>query len=132
MPLVSTELGSQYFEPVATGPDAIVNLATFGPFPPASIPANGSFTSGVLPGDGFKTFFIGITSSEPGAITIQRFLDVNGTIVQGAANTLALTAGAPAVLSITDGLPYLTFTVTITNTSGSAATVTNFAFIMTL
>jgi hypothetical protein len=134
MPLVSNELGSIYYEPVSTGPDALLDLAAFGPFPPTTIPEGGSFTSGILPGDGFKTFAIALTSSQAGSISVQRFLDAAGTIPVAAVNTQALTAAAspPNVLTITDGLPYLTFKVTITNTGGAAATVTNFAFIMSL
>jgi hypothetical protein len=117
--------------PVAQGPEMICDLSAsvVGPFPPASIPTSG-FLSDVIPSDGFKAFAVAITSSEAGALNLQRFLDEDGTIAQGAVQTVALTAGQPAVLNITDGLISRSFTLGVTNTGGAAATVTGFALIL--
>jgi hypothetical protein len=129
MPLVSDEVTGEFWLPVASGPEMIADLSKFGSFPPTSVPTGG-FQSGVIPSDGFKTFAIGITSSEPGALNVQRFLDAAGTIAQGAVSTVALTAGTAAVLNITDGLISRSFTLGVTNTGGAAATVTGFALLL--
>jgi hypothetical protein len=131
MPLVSTEATSEFWLPVASGPEMICDLSAsaVGPFPPASVPTGG-FQSGVIPSDGFKTFAVGITSSEPGALNVQRFLDAAGTIAQGTVSTAPLTAGQAAVLNITDGLISRSFTLQVTNTGGAAATVTKFALLL--
>jgi len=130
MPLVSTEATSEFWLPVASGPQMICDLSTFGTFPPVPIAAAGNFTSPVIPSDGFKTYAIGVTSSQAGALNVQRFLDAAGTIPQGAVSTVALTAATPAVLNISDGLLSRSFTVQVTNTGGSTATVTKFALLL--
>ena len=131
MPLVSNELGSQYYEPFANGPNAQVDLSAWQYVQPSgTIAAAGNFTSGVLPGDGFRYISVGLTSSQNGSLQIQRYLDAAGTVAQGAAVTQTLTAATAAVLNVNDGLIFRSFTIKITNTGGSPATITNFAFLM--
>ena len=80
MPIVSTELESQYWEPVGNGPVALVDISAWpglspsGP-PGATIAASSSYQSGVIPSNGFKAIGIGVLSSQAGTITIQRYLD---------------------------------------------------------
>jgi hypothetical protein len=131
MPLVSTELDSAYYEPIANGPRALCDLSAYAPIQPSgTIAASGNFTSPVLNGDGFLYMACSLKSTQAGAINIQRYLDAAGTIPQGAAVTVALTANTQTLLNVDDGLIYRTFTLQITNTGGSAATVSSFAFLM--
>ena len=70
-------------------------------------------TSVLLASGGYTKMALGATSSATGSLSIQRYLDPAGTIAQGAALSQALTAATPGVLNVTDGLPFASFTVTI-------------------
>lgn len=132
MPRVSNELESAYYEPVAIGPIAQADLstsATIGPGP-TTVAASGSWASYVTPTDGYKVIAVGVTSSQAGQLSVQRYLDTAGLVAQGAAVTAALTAATPAVVNCTDGAPCQSFKITITNTGGSTATITNFACLL--
>jgi hypothetical protein len=89
---------------------------------PATVAASGNVTSNLIFSDGMKTAAIGVTSSQTGNITVQRYLDDAGTIKQGAALT--------AALNITDGNPFASFTVNISNTGGSTANLTNVGILL--
>jgi hypothetical protein len=131
MSQVSNELDNQYWEPVGEGPYAQVDLGAYAPIQPSgTIAASGNFTSPVFNGNGFYKMSVSLKSTQAGAINIQRYLDAAGTIPQGAASTVALSANTQATLNVTDGLIFRSFTLQITNTGGSAATVSNFAFLM--
>ena len=133
MPRVSNELDSQYWEPVATGPIAQADLTgsnTLGTAP-SSIAASGTWTSNLLPTDGFKVIAVGVTSSQAGVLSVQRYLDTAGLVAQGPPITQAITAATPAVVNANDNAPAQSFKITITNTNGSsAATITNFACLL--
>jgi len=133
MPQVSTEASTQYWEPVATGPvaqcDLSANAEEVGAIP-SSIAASGAFTSQLIPANGFRAIAAAVTSTQNGAISIQRYIDKAGLVAQGTVVPVAITAGTPAVVNSNDGLPFQSFTVKITNTGGSAATITNFALLL--
>lgn len=131
MSRVSTELNSQYWEPFAQGPVAQADLSqTIQPALPATIAAGGNYTSSVLASDGFKAIAAAVLSSQAGAISIQRFVDVAGTLPQGAAISATITGGTAQVVNSNDGLPFQSFTIEITNTSGSVANITKFALLL--
>lgn len=131
MPQTSSELNSQYWEPVATGPVAQADVSTWAPLVPSpTIIASGNYTSALIYADGFKSIAAGVTSTQTGAMTIQRYIDKAGLVAQGTASTVALTASTPAVLNVTDGLPFQSFVLKITNTGGATATITNFACLL--
>ena len=135
MPRVSSELDTQYWEPVATGPIAQADIsasALLGATLPTTgtIAASGNWTSSLLPADGFKCIGVGCKSTQTGAINIQRYLDTAGLVPVGAVLTAALTAATAQWLTNDDNTPFQSFTVQITNTGGSAATVTNFALVL--
>lgn len=132
MSQVSNELNTQYWEPVATGPVGQADITAWPgtPPPPGTIAAAGNYTSNVIIADGFKAIAAAITSTQAGAISIQRFIDRAGTIAQGAAISTTLVAATPAVVNSNDGLPFQSFVVKITNTGGSTATITNFALLL--
>jgi hypothetical protein len=90
-----------------------------------SIAASGSNLSNLIVSNGYGAFAVGVTSSQAGTLTIQRYLDAQGTIVQGAALTATLTAATAAIVNATDGVPFGSFTVSVSNTGTAAATLTN-------
>ena len=137
MPVVGTEVLGQYYEPCATGPVAQIELVSTDPtlfgatLPTAgTIAASGNWLSSPIYADGFKSISVGVKSTQAGAINIQRYVDRAGTIPVGAVATAALVANTAGYLSVVDDVAYQSFTVQITNTGGSAATVTNFGVLM--
>ena len=96
----------------------------------ATIAASGNITSNLIFSDGLQIVAVGVTSSQAGAINVQRYLDDAGTVKQGAALTAALIANTAQVLNITDGNPFASFTVDISNTGGSTANLTNLAILL--
>jgi hypothetical protein len=132
MPQVSNELGSQYWEPVATGPVAQCDISAWPgtPVPPAQIAAQSSFTSNVIVSDGFKAIAVGVLSTKAGSISIQRYLDRAGLVPQGAPITAAITAATAQVCNSNDGLPFQSFKFTIANTESAVANLTNFACLL--
>jgi hypothetical protein len=97
---------------------------------PASVTAGNHATSNLILADGMETGAVGVTSSQTGLITVQRYLDDAGTVKQGAALTQALAANTPATLEITDGNPFASFTVDISNTGGSTANLTSLGILL--
>jgi hypothetical protein len=132
MPQVSNELGSQYWEPVATGPVAQCDVSAWPgtPVPPATIAAGGNFTSNVIVSDGFKAIAVGVLSSQAGAISIQRYLDRAGLVQQGAPISAVISAGVAQVCNSNDGLPFQSFKFVITNTGSAVANLSNFACLL--
>lgn len=90
-----------------------------------SIDANGSVVSNLLFLNGYKAFSFGCNSSQNGTVSVQRYLDAAGLIPQGAALTVSLTGGTAAVLNNSDNHPYQSMQITVSNSAGSAATLTN-------
>ncbi len=104
-------------------PAVTLNLA-------ASIPASGNVSSAVIPSYGWQKLAVGLQSTQAGQLTVQRYLDDAGTIVQSAALTAPLTANTAAVVNITDGVPFRSFKVTVSNTGASAAAVSGVAALL--
>jgi len=134
MPLVvhSDDAGSyeQLFSLAGAGQ---ITAPSYGGTPPPSpftIGASSNWTSGLMFSMGFKALSVGLTSTQAGAINIQRYLDLAGTVVQGAASTVAIVANTAVVLNVYDNLPFTTFTIQVTNTGGSTATVNPFGALM--
>lgn len=91
-----------------------------------SVVAGGSVESAVIVSNGWKLFAVGLKSSQAGEISIQRFLDLAGTLPQGAAVTATLTADEAACATVgTDGLPFASVQVSVTNSGAAAAALTN-------
>jgi hypothetical protein len=92
----------------------------------ASVPASGNLPGNVIVSNGWKLFSVGLKSTQAGQISIQRFLDLAGTVPQGAAVTASLTANTAAYATVgTDGLPFASVQVTVSNSGASAATLSN-------
>src|SRR5882762_9022304 len=110
--------------PQAPVPAATHNL-------PASIAASSSVQSSLIVTEGFMVIAAGITTSQNGSMTVQRYLDAGGTVPQGSAISLTLTANTAANLNVLDGLPFASFQLTVSNSSGSnASTVSKFALLL--
>jgi hypothetical protein len=94
-----------------------------------SIAANSNYTSPLFSADGYYDIVVALTSTQAGAINLLRYVDDPGTVLLDAtAPTQALTANTAAALVVTDGKPYASFKVQVTNTSGStAAALSNIA-----
>lgn len=90
-----------------------------------TIGASSNINSNVIFTNGYKIFSFGATSTQNGTISIQRYLDSLGTIIQGSAITGSLTANTAVIVSSTDGLPFQSLIINITNSAGSAATLSN-------
>ena len=98
---------------------------------PTSIAANGSAQTSLIITEGFSLISAGITASQNGTLSIQRYLDAGGTVPQGAAVSVALAANTAANLDILNGKPFASFILTVTNASGSSTSnLTNFALLL--
>ena len=104
-------------------PAALLNL-------PANIAASGTWTSNLITSDGYQKIAAGLTSTQNGSLSINRNLDDAGTIPQVAVNPTAVSANVAAAINAADGLPFATFTISLTNTGGSPATVSKVAVLM--
>lgn len=90
-----------------------------------SVAAAGTNPSAPISSNGYSAFAVGVTSSQAGTLTVQRYLDASATIPQGPALTATLTAAIAAVVNATDGVPFGSFTVSVSNTGTAAAALTN-------
>jgi hypothetical protein len=124
MPLLVSAQAAQDFFPIACVGSAaqyLYKAAEHGLN--VAVPNGGQIASPVLICPGMKSIAVGAKSTQGGAINVQRWLDSAGTIPQGAVVTTPLVANTQATLNINDGAPFAAFTVTITNTGGSPATL---------
>lgn len=94
-----------------------------------SIALSSNYTTALYSADGFYDFVLGLKSTQAGAINFLRYIDDGGTVlVDSTAPTQAIVANTAEVLKVTDGVPFASFKVQITNTSGTtAATLSNIA-----
>lgn len=97
---------------------------------PSTIAAGSQAQSSLIVTEGFALISAGVTSSQPGTMSVQRYLDAGGTVVQGAAIEVPLAANTPANLDVMDGRPFAALKLTITNAAGSTATLSNFALLL--
>lgn len=128
-------VGSQGATVAPTGGSACSSIAGASVTPPGGFPStiagSGSWQSGVLAMAGYRGIAAAVTSTQAGSISIQRYADSAGQIAIGAAISQALAASTAATVSVNDGLPALYFQVTISNSSGSTATISGAAIVMT-
>lgn len=105
-----------------------LNITTLGLA--TTINAGSNINSNVIFTNGYKIFSFGATSTQNGTLSIQRYLDSAGTILQGAAITGSITANTALIASSTDGLPFQAVKINITNSGGSTATLSNVLLLM--
>ena len=72
------------------------------------------------------TIAAAVMSSQAGSITLQRYLDRAGAVPVGE----PITASEPQTVIASDGVPFQSFTIRITNTSGSVANLSDFTCLL--
>lgn len=102
------------------------------PTVPATVPANGNITLGPMIAAGFHGLAAACTLSVAGSISIQRYIDLAGTIAIGNSVSQAITGGTPATVAIYDDQPAASWIVTIANSTGGVGNLTNTAFLATI
>lgn len=112
-------------------PVFIAGGSTFNPDPdaPATIAASQTWTSDPLPSNGARGIAAGATLDNAGTLEIQRYIDADGAIAIGAAQTQAMTSGVPATVAVNDGLPCGSFRVIVINGEASLANLTDVAVV---
>lgn len=91
-----------------------------------TVGASGEIQSGIIEVNGWQKFAVGLKSTQGGVLSVQRFLDLAGTVPQGAAVTATLVGGTANVVNIgSDGAIFTALQVTVTNTGASVATLSN-------
>ena len=96
---------------------------------PATIAASGNWTSGAIIQVMNPVILAAVTSDQVGNLTIQKYADKAATIAVGNPVTQAITASVTAWATDNDTVPYLSFTVTVTNTSVTTANISNLAIL---
>ena len=120
MPRVQTK--GEFYQPRAHG-GAMQSFLPSTDFA-TTIPATSGIASPLYTSDGFAKITVAAQITQAGSISVQRYVDPAGALPQGTPQSAALAANTAAVLNIADGLPFGSFTVTLNNSAGSAATVT--------
>lgn len=116
------------FSDISQGPAYQVVIPASNHNMPVSIAGSGTANSSILPSNGFQTIIATVNSSQNGTIAIQGYIDPAGTIAHGSAVSTSLTSGTAASATLSG--QFQTFKVTITNSSGSTATLSNFQIFM--
>lgn len=101
------------------GPVAQVLLSSSAHGIASTVPHAGNVVSNLIQSNGYKQVALGVTSSKAGSVSIQRYLDKAGTVVQGAPVTGTLVAATALNVNVNDGLPFQSFKVTIANGDGA-------------
>lgn len=96
---------------------------------PPTIAGGANWLSGLIFNDGYRYITLALTSTQAGAANIQQYVNLAGTIARPVSTT-AIVANTPLIVDISDLKPFTSMTVQITNTSGSAATITGFQLIL--
>lgn len=93
------------------------------PFP-AQIGISATWLSDLMPST-FGGVVAGATSDHAATLTIQRYADLAGNVPVGALISQAMSAGVAAWAGVADGIPYLSYVVSIINSAGAVANITN-------
>lgn len=111
--------------PSGQGPLAQIVISSAALGLSATVGANSTAAGSVIRMEGYTGLAVGVTLSQTGRISLQRYLDAAGTVAQGAAVSVPLAAAVAGVLNfMSDGLPFQSVVVSVTNTSGSTADIT--------
>lgn len=113
------------FTPIAGYPNfGISRVVPPTPFPAAPILASATWSSDLMPA-AFGGVAAAATSSHAATLELQRYADLDGLVPVGALLSQAMVADTPAWVGVNDGIPYVSFAVSIVNSSGGTATITN-------
>lgn len=117
------------FTPITQYPNYGVKLVSPPtPFPSTPIEASATWSSDLIPA-GFSGVAAAAKSNHAATLTLQRYADLAGLIPVGPLLSQAMTADVAAWVGVNDGLPYLSFAVSIVNSGGGTATITNAAIL---
>ena len=104
------------------------NFGTRVAVPPNPIPAviadGATYNSDLMP-SGFGGASAAATSDHAATLELQRYADLAGAVPIGALLSQAMTANVPAWVGSNDGLPFVSFVVSIVNSAGADANITN-------
>jgi hypothetical protein len=92
---------------------------------PTQIAPSSTWSSGIIPTNGLKSFALSGTLTQAGTLSIQRYVDPLGTTAIGLPITQTLTSNTLGTVAVNDGLPCLAVQFSITNSGGTFATLTN-------
>jgi hypothetical protein len=96
---------------------------------PLTVAGGSNWLSNLIVADGYRNVTVGVTSTQAGALVIQMYLDIAGTIARAPVST-PLVAATPLIVDLANQAPFLSMTLQITNTSGSPATISGFQLIL--
>lgn len=91
------------------------------PTPPATLAGSGVYTSNPIDCNDIGAIAASALlsgSGSVGTLTAQRYLDGAATIPIGAELTANMTGGTVAVVDVSDGLPFGSVIITVTNSTG--------------
>jgi hypothetical protein len=100
---------------------------------PTTIAAGSNWNSGLIFAEGYRYITVTLTSTQAGSLVIQEYCDLAGTIARSASGTpftTPIVAATPLIVDVSDLKPFVTFTVQVSNTSGSTATLSGFQLIL--
>jgi hypothetical protein len=100
---------------------------TFETPPPATIAGGGNWQSGPIDSSGFNAIAVSAKLTQAGSLSVQRYIDVLGTIPISSAISAVMSANTLTVVSSNDDIPFACFIVTVSNTSGSTGTLSDVA-----
>jgi hypothetical protein len=121
-----------YFEPSPVGPAGQYVVTTAEHAMPSTCGAGATVYSNVIVSDGWTLIGAGVTSTQAGTITITTYLDQAGTIPIGTVSSQALVASTTAAVSNASAapVPFQSFKIGVSNSSGSSATLTGFNLLL--
>lgn len=90
-----------------------------------SILASGNVISNAIITGGYKNFTFVMQSTQNGTISIQRYADQAATMPVSTAITGSITANTALDVHSTDSVPYQSMIITVSNSGGSTATISN-------
>jgi hypothetical protein len=94
-----------------------------------SLLASGVWSSGLILNDGFRYLSVGVTMSQAGTLVVNQFIDTAGLVARTPISNTVV-ASTPLLIDVSDLKPFLAFTLVLTNTSVSTATVSGFAVLL--
>jgi hypothetical protein len=97
---------------------------------PGTIAASSAASTSLIKADGFSLISAGVTMTQNGTMSVQRYLDDGGTQVQGAPIAVPVIANTAANLDVLDGKPFAAFVLTVTNGAASVSTINGFALLL--
>lgn len=115
--------------PAARIPVYLAGAAQLFPTPPtpfpATIAAGVTYNSGPILSGGYPGIAVAAKLNQTGIMTVQRYMDLAGTIPVGDLLSDTMSSGNQSVIWANDGVPFASFVVTIQNTSGALGTLSN-------